>query len=238
MRNIMTIMRRELSSYFLSPIIYIVMALFVLIYGGFFADSFVGRNGGSASLQDSFSGLIIVFLIIIPLMTMRSLAEERKQGTEEFLMTAPVTSTEIVLGKFLGLAVSFLIIMSTLLVHIIITMAFAKPELGPIFSSLIGLFLLGVTFISIGVYASSLTDNQIIAAVVSFTTLLMLWIIEWMSNAFVGVMGQVLGAISLMKYYTDFTKGLLDTTNIIFYLTVTGLFIFMTIRQVEARRWR
>lgn len=238
MRNIVTIMRRELSSYFLSPIIYIVMALFVLIYGFFFLLTFVGRNGGDSNLQYSFINLVIVFLIIIPLLTMRTLAEERKLGTEEFLMTAPITSTEIVLGKIFGLMVSFLIIISTLLVHIIIAFALSKPEIGPIVSSFIGLFLLGITFISIGLFASSLTDNQIVAGVVSFTMLLMLWIVNWLADAFVGVLGQVFNAISFINYYADFTKGIMDTANIIFYLSVTALFIFLTIRQVEARRWR
>lgn len=238
MRNMVTIMRRELSSYFLSPIIYIVMALFVLIYGFFFVLTFVGRNGGDSNLQASFINLIIVFLIIIPLLTMRTMAEERKTGTDEFLMTAPITSTEIVMGKILGLMVAFLIIISTLLVHIIIVLCLSKPEIGLIFSSLLGLFLLGVTFISIGLFASSLTDNQIIAGVVSFTILLVLWIINWLASSFAGFLGQVFNSISFINYYSDFTKGIIDSANIIFYLSVTALFVFLTIRQVEARRWR
>jgi ABC-2 type transport system permease protein len=239
MRNIVTIMRRELSSYFLSPIIYILLALFVLIYGFFFILMFLGRgNGGIANLQYSFGDLVIVFLIIIPLLTMRSLAEERKLGTEEFLMTSPITSTEIVLGKMAALTVSFLIIISTILVHLFIVLTIARPEMGPIISSFIGLFLLGLTFLSIGLFTSSLTDNQIVAGAVSFTILLLLWLVNWLAGAFTGVMSQIFSSISLINYFADFTKGILDTANIIFYLSVTALFIFLTIRQVEARRWR
>jgi ABC-2 type transport system permease protein len=239
MRNILTIMRRELSSYFLSPIIYIVMALFVVIYGFFFVLMFLGGgNGGYANMQYSFGNLVIVFLIIIPLLTMRSLAEERKIGTEEFLMTAPITSTEIVLGKMSALTVSFLVIISTILVHLVIILTMAQPEMGPIISSFIGLFLLGITFLSIGLFASSLTDNQIVAGAVSFTILLLLWLINWLASSSVGILSKILSSISLINYYADFTKGILDTANIIFYLSVSALFVFLTIRQVEARRWR
>jgi ABC-2 type transport system permease protein len=215
------------------------MALFVLIYGFFFVLMFLGGgNGGYANLQLSFGNLVIVFLIIIPLLTMRSLAEERKQGTDEFLMTAPITSSEIVLGKMSALTVSFLVIISTILVHLIIVLTVAQPEMGPIISSFIGLFLLGITFISIGLFASSLTDNQIIAGVVSFTILLLLWLINWLAGSSTGILNQILSSISLINYYADFTKGILDTANIIFYLSVSALFVFLTIRQVEARRWR
>lgn len=239
MRNVFTIMRRELSSYFFSPIIYIVMALFVLIYGIFFTVLFLGvGNGGYANLQYSFGNLVFVISVIIPLLTMRSLAEERKIGTEEFLMTAPITSTEIVLGKMSALTVSFLVIISTILLHLVIVLTVARPEMGPIISGFIGLFLLGFSFISIGLFASSLTDNQIIAGVVSFAMVLVLWLIEWLAGASIGVLSQILSSISLIKYYDDFTKGIMDTANIIFYLSVSSLFVFLTIRQVEARRWR
>jgi len=236
MNNVITIMRRELSSYFFSPIIYIMMTVFVLIYGVFFVGIFLQL--GLANLQYTFSNLVIVFLFLIPIMTMRSLAEERKQGTDEFLMTSPTTSTEIVLGKLLALTISFLIIMATVLIHLVIVLTMAQPDLGPIVASLIGLFLLGFTFIAIGLFTSSLSDNQIIAGVLSFSILLLLWLVEWLADSFSGVVGKIFSSISLIKYFGDFNKGIIDTTNIIFYLSVAALFIFLTIRQVEGRRWR
>lgn len=236
MSNIITIIRRELSSYFFSPIIYIVMVVFILIYGLFFAEYVLELR--IANLEYSFSNLSIVLLFLLPIMTMRSLAEERKQGTDELLMTAPITSTEIVLGKLVAITAAFLILLATVLVHLVIVLTMAQPDLGPILTSLLGLFLLGFTFISIGLFTSSLTDNQIIAVVLSFFISLILWLINWLADFFHGVLGQIFSSISLIKYFGDFNKGIIDTTNIIFYLSVTALFTFLTIRQVEGRRWR
>lgn len=229
-------MLRELSSYFLSPIAYVIMAVFIGLYGVFFTGVFV--TYGVANLQFSLSNVLLVFLFMAPLMTMRTLAEERKLGIEELYMTSPITTTEFIFGKYLALAISYLIMLSLLLFHFGIVIFFAKPDLGPIVSSMTGLYLAGLTFLAIGLFTSSLSDNQIISGLTGFGVLLSYWLLGWVANSMGGQVGEVLGNLSLLKHYQDFNKGVIDTKNIIFYLSNIGVFLFLTIRHMEARRWR
>lgn len=236
MDKITNIMRRELSSYFLSPIAYVLMAVFIALYGVFFTGVFV--TYGVANLQFSLANLLLVFLFIAPLMTMRALAEERKLGIEELYMTAPITTTEYILGKFLALAISYLVMLSLLLIHFGIVFYFAKPDWGPVLSSLTGLILAGFTFLAIGLFTSSLSDSQIISGLAGFGILLSYWLLGWVGNSMGGKWGEIIGNLSLLSYYQDFNKGVIDTKNIIFYLSNIGVFLFLTIRHMEARRWR
>ncbi|NLY74612.1 MAG: ABC transporter permease [Firmicutes bacterium] len=236
MDKITNIMRRELSSYFLSPIAYVLMAVFIALYGVFFTGVFV--TYGVANLQFSLANLLLVFLFIAPLMTMRALAEERKLGIEELYMTAPITTTEYILGKFLALAISYLVMLSLLLIHFGIVFYFAKPDWGPVLSSLTGLMLAGFTFLAIGLFTSSLSDSQIISGLAGFGILLSYWLLGWVGNSMGGKWGEIIGNLSLLSYYQDFNKGVIDTKNIIFYLSNIGVFLFLTIRHMEARRWR
>jgi len=240
MSNVFTIMRRELSSYFLSPIAYVIMAVFVLLYGIFY--NWVLVQNGVANMQFSMPNMLIVLMFMAPLMAMRAIAEEKKMGTDELLMTAPISSTEIVFGKFLALTVSFLISLGLLLVHLIIVLLVGKPDLGPIISSFLGLVLVGMTFISIGLFTSSFTDNQIIAGLSGFGILLFLFLIDWLGeivkDVFGGKLTEAIKFLSMMKHFDDFNKGIIDLVNIIFYLTFLIVFLFLTIRQVESRRWR
>lgn len=236
MNKIATIIFRELSSYFLSPIAYVIMAVFTALYGVFFTGVFV--TYGIANLQFSLSNVLLVFLFMAPLMTMRTLAEERKMGIEELYMTSPITTTELILGKYFALALSYLVMLSLLLFHFLIVIFFAKPDLGPIISSMTGLFLAGLTFLAIGLFTSSLSDNQIISGLAGFGILLSYWLLGWVANSMGGRFGEILGNLSLLKYYQDFNKGVIDTKSIIFYLSNMGVFLFLTIRHMEARRWR
>ena len=236
MNKITTIMLRELSSYFLSPIAYVIMTVFTALYGVFFTGVFV--TYGVANLQFSLSNVLLVFLFMAPLMTMRTLAEERKMGIEELYMTSPITTTEYILGKYLALALSYLVMLSLLLFHFLIVVFFAKPDLGPILSSMTGLFLAGLTFLAIGLFTSSLSDNQIIAGLTGFGILLSYWLLGWVANSMGGKFGEILGNLSLLKYYQDFNKGVIDTKSIVFYLSNMSVFLFLTIRHMEARRWR
>lgn len=236
MNKIVTITLRELSSYFLSPIAYVIMAVFIALYGVFFTGVFV--TYGVANLQFSLSNLLLVFLFMAPLMTMRALAEERKMGIEELYMTSPITTTEYILGKYLALAVSYLVMLSLLLFHFLIVFFLAKPDLGPILSSMTGLILAGLTFLAIGLFTSSLSDSQIISGLAGFGILLSYWLLGWVANSMGGKMGEILGNLSLLRYYQDFNKGVIDTKSIVFYLSNIGVFLFLTIRHMEARRWR
>ncbi|MGE5582396.1 MAG: ABC transporter permease [Bacillota bacterium] len=236
MTRIGAVLRRELASYFLSPVAYVVMAVFAMIYGIFFNGIFI--TYGVANLQLTFSNLIVVLLFMAPIMTMRSLAEERKLGTEELLMTAPVSTSEIVLGKFCALLGALGTMLALLLIHLGIILSFAQPDLGPIIAGLFGLLLLGATFTAIGLFTSALSDNQIVAGLISFGILLLLWLMDWLGDSVGGKIGEAVSSLSLMKHYDDFSKGIVDSSNVIFYLSVLAFFILLTIWRVESRRWR
>lgn len=229
-------MRRELSSYFLSPIAYVILAIFTLIYGIFFNGVFIAY--GVTNLQFSMSNLLIVFLFLMPLMTMRSLSEERKMGTEELLMTSPITTSQVVFGKFFALLISLLIMLGVSLIHLAIAIAHGMPDIGPIISSYVGLIIAGAVFISIGLFASSLSDNQIVSGLVGFGILLLFWLLEIVGNSIGGKLGEIINNLALLKHYEDFNKGVIDTGNLVFYLSLLGVFLFLTIRRVESRRWR
>jgi ABC-2 type transport system permease protein len=231
-----SIMRRELSSFFLSPIAYVILAVYILIYGIFYNGVFVAY--GVTNLQFSMSNLLIVFIFLMPLLTMRSLSEERKMGTEELLMTSPITTSQIVLGKFFALLISLLIMLGVSLIHLVIAISFGMPDMGPIISSYVGLLLAGAVFISIGLFASSLSDNQIVSGLVGFGILLFFWLIEILGNSLGGKLGEIINNLALLKHYEDFNKGVIDTGNLVFYLSILGVFLFLTIRRVESRRWR
>jgi ABC-2 type transport system permease protein len=230
------IMRRELSSYFLSPIVYVILAIFTVIYAIFYNGVFIAY--GVTNLQFSMSNLLVVFLFLMPLMTMRSLSEERKMGTEELLMTAPITTSQMVLGKFCALLILLLVMLGLSLIHFGIAISFGMPDLGPIISSYIGLILAGAVFISIGLFASSLSDNQIVSGLVGFGILLFFWLLEMLGTSVGGKLGDIINSLALLKHYEDFNKGVIDTGNLIFYLSLLGVFLFLTIRRVESRRWR
>lgn len=236
MNNIATIIKRELSSYFLSPIAYVIMAVFIGLYGIFFTDVFIRYS--VANLQFTYGNLLIVLLFMIPLMTMRTLSEEKKQGTEELLMTSPLSTTEFIMGKYLSLLISLLILIGLLFIHLIIVLTLSKPDLGPIITSLFGLLMVGMAFIAVGMFTSSLSDNQIISGLLGFGFLLLFWLLDWVGGSIGGKLGDVLSSLSILKYFSDFNKGIIDTVNIIFYLSMTTVFLFLTVRQVESRRWR
>ncbi len=234
--RIVTIFGRELASYYLSPIAYVLMALFTLLYGIFYSGIFVGF--GVANLQYSYRDLLIVMLFLAPIMSMRVFAEERKNGVDELLMTLPISSTEIVVGKFVALVTAWLSLLGITLIHLGITLFFAKPDFGPIVGSIGGLILAGAAYLAICILMASFSDNQIIGALLGFTTLLIFWLLEWIGSSVGGQLGAVLEVLSINRYFNDFSKGIIDSINIVFYLTIIVAFIFLTIRQVESRRWR
>ena len=236
MKGVMVIMRRELASYFLSPIAYAVTAVFILLYGLFFSGIVLGF--GVANLEYTFSNMVVVLLFMAPLMTMRTLAEEKKTGVDELLMTAPISTGHFVFGKFFAVCVALLSMMALTVIHFLIVRHYAAPDWGPIVTSLFGLFLAGVSFLAVGIFTSSLTDNQIISALFCFGILLFFWLVDWMAEAVGGKTGELLGNLSLIKHYEDFNKGILDSSHIIFYLTMTAIFLFLTVRQLESRRWK
>lgn len=235
MKNVYYIFKKELKSYFVSPLAYTVVAVFLLITGYFFYVIFV--NTREASLRILFGNMSIIMLLISPILTMRLLAEERKMGTDEFLFTSPVKSAEAVLGKYFASVCLFLFMAALSLEYLVIIRALGEPEMGPLYTGYFGLMLLGASYAAIGLFASSLSDNQMVSAMVSFGILLMFWVIDWISSALTSPsLVRFLNSLSMLSHYDSFQKGVIDTTDLFYFFAVIFVFLFSTSKMVESRR--
>ena len=237
MNNILSIAGRELRSYFVAPLAYAVAALFMLVAGYLF--TLILYHTRQASMQPLFSNLSVMFLLITPALTMRLLADERKTGTIELLLTSPITDRDLVWGKFLAslLYLLFLLVL-TLVYPIILIVLNAKPDWPVIWSGYLGTFLLGASFMAIGVFASSLTSNMIIAAMVTFAISLIVWLLPSAGQMFGGWVNDALTYISPINHQENLSRGLIDSTDLVFYASFILAFIFLTIRSVETYHWR
>jgi len=234
--NIWAIAQRELRSYFVSPVAYVVTALFLLISG--FLFSLILGVSNEASMRPLFGNFAVIFLFIVPALTMRLLAEEQRTGTLELMLTAPVRDYELVLGKFLGVFLLLLIMLAITLVYPAILLLAGNPDRGPIFSGYLGVILQGAAFLSIGLLASSLTQNQIIAALLAFVILLLLWLSDALGNFTQGRIGDLFRFLSITKHYDEFPRGVIDTRDVLYFITITAAALFFTVQSVTARRWR
>lgn len=235
MRNTTTIALKEFKSYLASPMAYVVTGIFLIATGFFFSIS------PSTDMQTSINGFlqagVILLLLFAPLLTMRLLAEERKIGTMELLLTAPVRDSEVILGKFLGSVGILTVMLALTLYYPILLILFGDPDMGPIVTGYLGLLLLGYAALAIGIFTSSLTSNQIVAAVVAIGILLALYFVGMAANLLPEAIGEVIGYFSLANYFPDFMRGIIDTRGIIYYLSITALFLFLAVRSLENSRW-
>src|SRR3954464_8224840 len=246
MNNILAIANKELRGYFASPIAYIVIGLFALAYGYFFyalvlyfertTMQMAGMGAGASAnvneqlISPAFQNTMVVFLFILPMVTMRTYAEEKRSGTIELLLTAPLTDLQIVIGKFLGGLVLYAAMLGTTLIHLGFLFAFGNPEWRPVLTGYLGLLLMGGCFLSLGLFVSSLTKNQIVAGVITFALFLMFWVINWISS-FTGPTSQnVLNYLSITEHLNDFTKGVIDTKHVVYYLSFIAFSLFLTVR--------
>jgi ABC-2 type transport system permease protein len=217
---------------------YIVTAIFLVLTGTFFATYLASTNYSDTSIRGFLDIGQILILLFAAVLTMRLIAEERKVGTWELLLTVPVRDTEIILGKFIG---SLVVLTGMLLLtcyYPILLAVFGDPDLGPIFTSYLGLFLLGSASLAVGIFASSLTSNQIVSAVVAGGILFALWVLGIAGNFAPGTLGEVLSYVSLSHHFPDFITGIVDTRAVVYYLSVTAVFLYMAIRSTETDRWR
>jgi ABC-2 type transport system permease protein len=235
-RNIWAIAQRELRSYFVSPVAYVVSALFLLISG--FLFSLILGISNEASMRPLFGNFAVIFLFIVPALTMRLLADEQRTGTLELLLTAPIRDYEIVLGKFLGVFLLLLIMLAITLVYPAILLLAGNPDRGPILAGYLGVILQAAALLSIGLLASSLTQNQIIAALLAFVVLLILWLADALGNFTQGRIGDLFRFLSITKHFDEFPRGVIDSKDIIYFLSVTAAALFFTVQSVTARRWR
>lgn len=261
MRNIFAIVGKELRAYFASPIAYVVLTVFLLLSGYFFYNIlsvFIQRSmmmvvqaqqfGGTPPAMDvpalverNFFGIIsTIILFMLPMLTMASFAEEKRRRTFELLITSPLTNVQIIVGKFLAAMFFFIVmLLPTMIYHVFLYLhSSPKMTVGPALSGYLGLLFLGGALIALGIFISTLTENQIVAAIISFGTILILWVIDLSAQAAGPFWQEVLGYISILNHFDDFSKGVIDTSSLVVYLSFVLLGLFLTYRSIESLRWR
>ena len=230
--------RRELQGYFLSPIAYVFIGIFMLVSGIFFAMTNV------LSQQADFNGMLgnltFLFMLIVPVLTMKLLSEERKNKTDQLLLTAPVSLVSIVVGKYLAAVTVFLVTLVVSAIYPITLFLYGNPSLVEILNGYLGFFLLGSALIAVGLLMSGLSENQVTAAVSTFGVLLLLWLGGDVLSSLISVdwINSVLDWFSVYNRFQNFTAGLLSITQVIYYISFSAVFVFLTIRLLESRRWR
>ena len=235
MRKMWSIFKREVASYFTSPMAYVMGAVFLLLSGYFFSIILLATH--SASMQGVLGNMAVVFLFIAPVLTMRLLAEERKLGTDELIMTAPVSITSIVVGKYLAAVCTYAVYLAITFIYPAILMKYGSPDMGPIYSGYLGMSLFGAGCLAVGTFTSSLTDNQMVAGIIGFGILLIFWILGWSGDIVTGSLGDTLANLSLLKRFDDFQKGIIDLSSVLYYISFIFIFLFLAIRVVDSRRW-
>ena len=237
MRTVQAVAWKEIQVYFSNPTAYIVAMMFLALSGFFFARD-LNDPFPQASLSNFFDGATIILLLMPPALTMRLMAEEQKLGTIELLLTSPVRDWEVIIGKYLA---SFIFLIATVALtgyYIILLYVFASPDPGPIYAGYLGLALYGGAALSIGLLCSTLTSNQIVAAVVAMGILLVMFFADLAAGNIGGTASTVISELSIRSHFDDFDRGVIDTKHVVYYLSVIAFFLFMSIRALESRRWR
>ena len=257
MRNVMTIVGKELRSYFVSPVAYVVLTGFLLL-GGWFFFNLLSRFNLMLSLYTQFqqgaaadqlnlndwviaplmSNLSIILVILVPMITMRAFAEEKKAGTYELLLTSPLRTGEIVFGKFFASFLFICIMLGLTAIYPILLLVFGNPEVGVMIAGYVGLLLMATAFVAVGLFTSSVTENQIIAAVSGLVAMLLLYIIGWPAQSAGDVLGPILRYLSVTDHFSELVQGVIDTRALVYFASLIGLALFLTMRSVESLRWR
>ncbi|MBE3072458.1 MAG: ABC transporter permease subunit [Acidobacteria bacterium] len=254
MRNILAIVQKELRSYFASPIAYVILGMFALLFGWFYVailNIFVQQSmqmgsmgmGGPVNVNQQmiryvFQNSLVVNLFVVPLITMRTYAEEKRSGTIELLMTSPLTDFQIIMGKFIGALAIYASMLAVTLIHMAVLFVYGNPEWKPIATAYLGMLLMGGCFLAVGLLFSSLTKNQIVAAMITFSVLLLLWVIDWIGSLGGPTVQTVVGYLSITGHFDDFAKGVIDTTHVVYYLSFITFGLFLTAKAVDSERWR
>ncbi|HVX65610.1 MAG TPA: ABC transporter permease subunit [Bryobacteraceae bacterium] len=254
MRNVWVIFRKELRSYFASPIAYSIMALYAVIFGFFFYSAV--KYFQQAALRSQMMGqsfpmninemivrpvlmnVSVIGLFLIPMITMRLFAEEKRSGTIELLMTSPVRDIELILGKWCAAFALYAVILAVSAVNLMFLFLYGKPDWKPVLIGYLGLLLQGGCLLAIGTFISTLTRNQIIAGVAGFCVSLLLWVLEWTTAFEASATSKVLAYLSVVTHFETFSKGVLDSKDVIFFVSAIFLGLFLTARSTESLRWR
>lgn len=254
MRNIWIILKRELDSYFVSPVAYLLLTMFGLIFGFFFwtAVSFFVSRGIEAQMSGQsmpmnmneyiirplLSNISVVGLFFIPMMTMRLFAEEKRTGTIELLVTSPIRDIEIIIGKWLAAVAVYASMLLLTAVNFAFLFRYGNPDWKPLAVGYLGLLLQAGGLLAIGTLISTMTKNQIIAGAATFGVCLLLWVLEWVSGYETATWAKVLAYLSVITHFESFAKGVIDIKDVVFYISMIFLGLFLTARSMESLRWR
>jgi ABC-2 type transport system permease protein len=254
MRNIWTVCRRELYAYFVSPIAWVLLTIFAFLSGVFtyiISASFVrysleGQMSGQSMpmnlneqvIAPLFSNISVVGLFLIPLISMRLFAEEKRQGTIELLATSPVHDLEIIIGKWLSAVIMYAALLAVLACDISFLFAYGNPDWAPVATGYLGVVLQGACLLAFGTFISTLTKNQIVAGALGFALALVLWILNWTTSFGNSGFVQVLNYLSIVSHMDSFSRGVIDSKDLVYYLSMIFLGLFLTARSLESLRWR
>jgi ABC-2 type transport system permease protein len=253
MSNILAIAQKELRSYFASPIAYVIIGFFALVFGYFYIVSIniflqatmqMGIPGqgqiniNAMAIRPLLQNVSVVALFVLPLITMRTYSEEKRSGTIELLLTSPLTDFQIIMGKFAGAVALYGLMLAATLPHIAVLFIYGNPEWKPIVTGYAGLLLMGASFISMGLWISSLTKNQIVAGMITFAMFLLLWTINWAMDSAGPSMQKVLTAVSITDNFDDFSKGVIALRHVVYYISFITFGLFLTAKSVDSERWR
>ncbi len=255
MKNSWIIAKRDLGSFFNSPIFYVITTVFLIIYSYIFVNilSFfsmqsmqsgqlqqmgIALNVNEMVIEPSFQNMAVVLLLIIPIVTMRSFAEEKKSKTFRLLLSSPVHLKEIILGKFLAcmIVITLMVLISSYSIGFLFMIG--EPDVGPVLTGYLGILLTAGCYVSIGIFASSLTENQIVAAVITFGFSLFMWVIGWGAQTANSTTGQVLEYLSIIEHMDRFLKGMIETSDLAYYLSFIIFGLFLCYRTLDSNRWR
>jgi len=253
-RNVFIIWRKEMRSYFVSPVAYLLLAMFAVIFGFFFWNIlgyfvFTGMesqmrgemfpmNVNEQVIRPLLSNVGVIGLFFIPMITMRLFSEEKRSGTIELLVTSPIRDGEIILGKWLAALTLYGVLLLLTALNFIFLFKYGNPDWKPLAIGYLGLLLQAAALLAIGMFISTLTKNQIIAGAATFGVCLLLWVLEWAGGYETATWAKVLSYMSVVTHIGSFSKGMLDSKDAVYYVTLTFLGIFFTARSLESLRWR
>jgi ABC-2 type transport system permease protein len=255
MSRLWALYKKEMRTYFTSPVAYAILTIFLIISGFFFinivitysnmsmqfgsfpqAQSYL--NIGQSVLRALFANLAVIMLFFIPILTMRLISEEKHSGTLKLLLSYPIRDGEVLLGKFLAVVTILLIMYLLTFPYVVFLFVYSSPEIGPFITNYLGILLLGTAFISLGIFASAVTERQVVAAVISFGALIMFWVINWIEDKANPLLSKILEDISIFTHMENFTRGIINTHDIVYYFLFTGLFLFLALMALQSRTWR
>ncbi len=255
MRSAWTIAKKELKAYLYSPVAYVLAAFFLLVSGFFFYNILAWANEQTVRMmqqgypaeyldvnqmlfQPFFGNLAIVLIFLLPLLTMRLFADEKKTRTEELLLTSPVRLGAIIAGKYLAALIVYAGILLLTATYSVFAFVYGNPDPAPLLTAYLGLFLLGAAFIAVGLFASALTENQVIAAGISFSAILLIWVLSWVGEGGPGAWRSVLAYLSFFSHFKNMAGGVIDTQDVVYFLTFSFFGLYLTRAVFEFRKWR